>query len=50
MIEAQAEENPELQQAIAEFDAEVDEEEAMESEELPFLGEADDIDEGDAEL
>ncbi|MBS1971962.1 MAG: SMC-Scp complex subunit ScpB [Bdellovibrionales bacterium] len=43
-------ENPELQQAIAEFDAEVDEEEAMESEELPFLGEADDIDEGDAEL
>lgn len=43
-------ENPELQQAIAEFDAEVDEEEAMESEELPFLGEADDIDEGDAQV
>lgn len=43
-------ENPELQQAIAEFDAEIDEEEAMESEELPFLGEADDIDEGDAQV
>lgn len=43
-------ENPELQKAIAEFDAEVDEEEALESEELPFLGEADDIDEGDAEF
>jgi segregation and condensation protein B len=43
-------ENPDLQQAAAEFDAEVDEEEAMESEELPFLGESDDIDEGDAEL
>lgn len=43
-------ENPELQKAIAEFDADVDEEEAMESEELPFLGEADDIDEGDAEV
>jgi len=40
----------ELQEAIAEFDAEVDEEEAMESEELPFLGEADDIDEGDAQV
>ncbi len=42
--------NPVLQQAIAEFEAGVDEEEAaVESEELPFLGEADDIDEG-AEL
>lgn len=43
-------ENPELQEAIAQFDAETDEEEAMESEELPFLGEADDIDEGDAQV
>ena len=43
-------ENPELQEAIAQFDSETDEEEAMESEELPFLGEADDIDEGDAQV
>ena len=50
VAEALADENSELQQAIAEFDAEVDEEEAMESEELPFLGEADDIDEGDAQV
>lgn len=43
-------ESSELQQAIAEFEAEADDEEALESEELPFLGEADDIDEGDAQV
>lgn len=50
VVETENAENAELQQAIAEFDAEVDEEEALESEELPFLGEADDIDEGDAQV
>ncbi len=43
----------ELQEAIANFDAEPDQqasEEDMEDDELPFLGEADDIDEEDAEV
>lgn len=46
----EASQTSEVEAAIAAFDAEVDEEEALESEELPFLGEADDIDEGDAQV
>jgi segregation and condensation protein B len=46
-------ENTEVQMAIAKFDAEVDEETAekeMEDDDLPFLGEADDIDEDDVKV
>lgn len=42
--DADAEANPELEKAMAEFDAETDEEES-EEEELPYLGDAEDIDE-----
>ncbi|WP_413291558.1 SMC-Scp complex subunit ScpB [Bdellovibrio sp. HCB337] len=50
---AGSEENPELQKAIAEFDAETEEEaseEFSEDDELPFLGEADDIGEDEAPM
>lgn len=47
-------ENPELQKAIAEFDAETEAEEASdefsEEDELPFLGEADDIGEEESSM
>ena len=48
---AEETENVELQEAIAQFDAETEAEEAEAlSEELPFLGEAEDIDEEDAKV